>query len=483
MSSTGPTQKIITAEKGLVLDFDNVARESKAQSKEVYIWGQTEPDDLKDVTDRVAYLNFVHGSLAAGLAQKLDAARAPLKALRDAETNLQPRRTIRANLEAQLAKVENDPKKAGDLRDQIWRAEQEDSHLEKEVTLLKRKGLRESEQLKWTAIQEYAEKLLLLAQASAPILAELPTVPPTANTPYNGFQRTGAIRASLQQALDNHRPGQTSFKLPSAGADLGRSDTRSFGESHAAELSKITSMPSPPTPHPHFDVAQPAPVQAPTPAIVPSFPVPTAGHAQLAHAPQAQSPPLNPATLNQAPATLPAPVISSPSSPEAATELGQAAAPAPINPTVAETGVPLAAGAAGPGPARGSIHELKNVSTQSPGALQSPPNVQEPSPLVATPPFVAAAATQQHESAEDEKKRLAALYSSTAPAPAPPTAGGPSDGSAPAQKNETAEEEKKRLEREERERILRGQPGGNHPRKDGGPDEDLPPYQEPSDLR
>lgn len=106
------------------------------------------------VTDRVAYLNFVHGSLAAGLAQKLDAARAPLKALRDAETNLQPRRTIRANLEAQLAKVENDPKKAGDLRDQIWRAEQEDSHLEKEVTLLKRKGLRESEQLKWTAIQE-----------------------------------------------------------------------------------------------------------------------------------------------------------------------------------------------------------------------------------------------------------------------------------------------------------------------------------------
>ena len=39
------------------------------------------------VTDRLAYLNFVQGSLASSLAQKLDAARSPLKALRDAETS------------------------------------------------------------------------------------------------------------------------------------------------------------------------------------------------------------------------------------------------------------------------------------------------------------------------------------------------------------------------------------------------------------
>lgn len=31
-----------------MLDFDNVAREAKAQSKEIYTWGQTEPEDLKD---------------------------------------------------------------------------------------------------------------------------------------------------------------------------------------------------------------------------------------------------------------------------------------------------------------------------------------------------------------------------------------------------------------------------------------------------
>ncbi len=41
-------QKIITAQKGLALDFDNVGRDAHAHSKELYTWGQAEYDDLKD---------------------------------------------------------------------------------------------------------------------------------------------------------------------------------------------------------------------------------------------------------------------------------------------------------------------------------------------------------------------------------------------------------------------------------------------------
>lgn len=41
-------QRIITAEKGVALDFDSIGRDSKAQSKELYTWGQTEAEDLKD---------------------------------------------------------------------------------------------------------------------------------------------------------------------------------------------------------------------------------------------------------------------------------------------------------------------------------------------------------------------------------------------------------------------------------------------------
>ena len=30
------------------MDYDNVSRDAKANSKELYMWGQTESDDLKD---------------------------------------------------------------------------------------------------------------------------------------------------------------------------------------------------------------------------------------------------------------------------------------------------------------------------------------------------------------------------------------------------------------------------------------------------
>ena len=164
-------------EKSVAIDFDAISRDAKAQSKELYTWGQSESVDLKDgtrsllctfgvllifaylVTDRLAYLNFVQGSLASSLALKLDSARAPFKALRDAETALTPRRNIRAGLQVQLAKLEHDQQKGAErrmaeLKDQIKKAEQDDQQLEKEIEILKRKAVRESEQLKWEAMRE-----------------------------------------------------------------------------------------------------------------------------------------------------------------------------------------------------------------------------------------------------------------------------------------------------------------------------------------
>lgn len=43
-----PYQRLVTTSKGIVMDYDNVARDAKANSKELYTWGQSETDDLKD---------------------------------------------------------------------------------------------------------------------------------------------------------------------------------------------------------------------------------------------------------------------------------------------------------------------------------------------------------------------------------------------------------------------------------------------------
>lgn len=111
------------------------------------------------MTDRLAFLNFIHGSLAASLAGTLDSARAPLKTLRDAEAALVPKRNIRAGLRNQIARMEHSQEKGlerrlTELKESLSRAESLDEQSEKELELLKRKAIRESEQKKWEAIQE-----------------------------------------------------------------------------------------------------------------------------------------------------------------------------------------------------------------------------------------------------------------------------------------------------------------------------------------
>ncbi|KAF8898676.1 Eisosome component PIL1-domain-containing protein [Infundibulicybe gibba] len=485
-ASTTPVQKIITSEKGVAIDFDSAARDSKAQSKELYTWGQTEQEDLKDVTDRLAYLNFVQGSLASSLATKLDAARAPLKALRDAETALAPRRNVRAGLRNQLARIEHDQQKGmerriAELKDQIRKADLDDQSQEKEVDLLKRKAVRESEQLKWEAIREYGEKLVLLSQAASPIIAALPTLPPTQANPYSGAQATGAARASLQRALDNYKTGHINLSPHTAGSDLSRSDTRSFGESHASELSSINSDTSthhgaPVTPP---IVSQPLP-QAHTPSSPQRAPEKPASSPPMPH-----SPPINPSALNNSPAPLPPMASVGDVQRTESTGVSDADTSHPstihpiITPTVAETGVPVSAGAQGPGPASGSLHDIKAASpTAGPRSAGLPGNNPHASlygqigPGFAPTP--AAAVVQQYESAEKEKKRLEDSQVLTNPRPVEQTPSGP-----PAAPYETAEQEKKRLEREERERIL--QTGGTSQGDGAGPkkDDDLPPsYQD-----
>lgn len=109
------------------------------------------------VTDRLAYFQFVQGSLADSLAKKLDAARLPLKNLRDKEDALAARRTIRNNYEQHIAKLETssgNEKKINELEELLKRANIEDEPLEKEVQILERKAIKESEHAKWEAIRE-----------------------------------------------------------------------------------------------------------------------------------------------------------------------------------------------------------------------------------------------------------------------------------------------------------------------------------------
>jgi hypothetical protein len=83
---------------------------------------------------------------------------------------LGPRRNIRAGLENQIARIEHNQEKGmerklAELRDSLAKAENEDEALEKEIELLKRKGIKDSEREKWEALREVC--VLLLASETS----------------------------------------------------------------------------------------------------------------------------------------------------------------------------------------------------------------------------------------------------------------------------------------------------------------------------
>jgi hypothetical protein len=328
----------------------------------------------------------------------------------------------------------------------------------------------------------------MVAQAALSIVPALPPIPPTKSSPYQGEQTTASVRASLQKALDGYSPGNISLILAApTGADL--KYTRSFGETHARELSRIDNQePSvtgnipitPPATTATAPPPQPGQIPHHSSSVSPTLPHPTLSPSTLSkpvplpvRGPEqptppssfspknTMSPPLNPANLNQAPA--PIPTISSPSaaSPIVAPDPTDPSIKVPsVTPTVAETGVPKVAGPEGPGPASGSL-----LNKHAPESPKLPNPFADPTPLQLPP----ASEAPKFESAEEEKKRLEReereriLHQE-----------GTSSSAAP--QFESAEDEKKRLEREERERILRE--GGSDVNKPSGKDEDLPPYQE-----
>ena len=66
---------------------------------------------------------------------------------------------MRSNLETQIGRIEYEQPKGqerrlAELKQQLKSVEAEDATAEKELEVLKRKALRESEQLKWAAIRE-----------------------------------------------------------------------------------------------------------------------------------------------------------------------------------------------------------------------------------------------------------------------------------------------------------------------------------------
>ena len=440
------------------------------------------------MSDRLAYLSYVQGTLNSDISSKIDASRVPFKTARNTETVLVNKRSQWAGIESQITRLRSEvgsgrappgaQPKLAELEQQRTALLNEVRSEDKNLNQQKLAALKQSESIKWQAVREYAEKLIILSQAGEAFLDVIPAEPASFSNPYNGAARTAAIRHQVQQLLDDFKPGDypspfTPKNDARKTSPSGGTSADSFGVTHKAELSRTPSVAENVDRHDAAPAAEQHTnlVEGVNPSALNNTPasIPLLAHSQTSD------------TTKTSSAAVPAPVSGALSSSGGSTVLSHQATPSPhlyaspenlsgsglpyvgatasdsspsassSHPTVAETGVPLTGDGAGPGPLSGSLR--RNTSDDAPlgNDWAKPPNR----------PF---------KTAEDEKSRLEReererflrfgpqnAGQSTGNAPLPPFGGD--------QRHESAEEEKKRLEREERERVLRGG-RSDHPQDD-----------------
>lgn len=360
---------------------------------------------------------------------------------------------------------------------------------------------------------QYAEKLLLLSETSTRILASLPDKAPTPSAPYAGSESVAHARTTLQNALDHYQVGQISqngiggvLNFDGQGVPT---DGRSFGESHKQELSRVPSMASVQTQNTNQQqqggMGAVSSNQGQGIQHSSSFGHGAIGGPGLAMQQQHahQSHPLYPSQLNNTPAPIPVspqhqdshmseasmasmytgtqqqPASGEPPMlpPRSGTGAGMSDSMSTVDvmhdamlsptassePTVAETGVPISAGATGPGPAKGSLLGGREGSIGGTGNTSAGNPFSDPLKQSMTTSGTGTGATPSYvggfkqegtggafPSAEEEKRRMASGDSGSGNTA---TAMNQAQQGPPPQ-FETAEDEKRRLEREERDKLL-----------------------------
>ncbi|KNF03719.1 hypothetical protein PSTG_03241 [Puccinia striiformis f. sp. tritici PST-78] len=228
-------QLLIKAQKSLVVDSEGLARDSHMVSKQLYHWACDQPDlALKDVGDRLAYMNYQVGDIQQQCSQTLERSRSDLKDIRNLENELIKLREREKALQLQINKSQQDSRKKVDS---TMIAEHENivskiKETEEKIPTEKRRLIKSSYTTQFEALREMGDKLMIIAHFGDLLLNELPE---DDQIPYSAQDKTAQIKGAASLTLSDYH--QTVHSTPinhplSLSSSLHRSDTRLFGETH-----------------------------------------------------------------------------------------------------------------------------------------------------------------------------------------------------------------------------------------------------------
>ena len=117
---------LIKMEKNLMRSIEITSRERKDVAKQLSLWGETNEDDISDITDKLGVLIFEIGELEDQFIDRYDQYRITLKSIRDIEGSVQPSRERKQKITDQIAYLKyKDPQspKINVLEQELVRAE------------------------------------------------------------------------------------------------------------------------------------------------------------------------------------------------------------------------------------------------------------------------------------------------------------------------------------------------------------------------
>jgi hypothetical protein len=198
---------LIKMEKNLMRSIEITSRERKDVAKQLSLWGETNEDDISDITDKLGVLIFEIGELEDQFIDRYDQYRITLKSIRDIEGSVQPSRERKQKITDQIAYLKyKDPQspKINVLEQELVRAEAESLVAEAQLSNITREQLKAAFNYQFDATRELAEKYALIAgygKALLELLDDSAVTPGETRPAYDGYEASKQIIIDAENAL------------------------------------------------------------------------------------------------------------------------------------------------------------------------------------------------------------------------------------------------------------------------------------------
>ncbi|POY72156.1 hypothetical protein BMF94_4793 [Rhodotorula taiwanensis] len=214
-------QLLVKSLSGVVQDRTSLSREQETYAKNLFLWSKDDKgDDLVDICDRLAFLEYQTSEVEKDAAKKLEESRTLLKDIRNFENDLVPRRRSQQNIATRIATLQKEASAAtsrksdrkldeqiSKLQAELSAVAAENTTFESSFAVLKRTKLHESFALQFQAQKELGEKLALIAGYGEVLLRGMET--DGTGPDYSGKERTARVKAELEAALKHWSFGDT----------------------------------------------------------------------------------------------------------------------------------------------------------------------------------------------------------------------------------------------------------------------------------